>query len=237
MRTGDNIRLRTDGRFEARYAKGRDEQGRIIYGCCYGHTREEAVQKREEALYRLRPVRELNLLILGAGGRGEVAREIARSLNVFHEIAFLDDGPGGGQVLGRCADMARFIDRFPAAIPAAEEWPIRQHWMKRLARTGFILPVLIHPTAVVSPDAEVGYGTVVEARAVVGPGTVVGNGCVISGGAVVGHRCVVENGCQIGYNASVPADTRLPEGTRVEKAYERPGCAVSHGGYYFEAGV
>ena len=237
MRTGENIRLRADGRFEARYAKGRDEQGRIIYGCCYGHTREEAVQKREEALYRLRPVRELNLLILGAGGRGAVAREIARSLGVFHEIAFLDDASAGEQVIGRCADMARFVDRFPAAIPAVEEWPFRLDWMRRLARAGFILPVLIHPTAVVSPDAEVGYGTVVEARAVIGPGTVLGNGCVISGGAVVGHHCMVGNGCQIAYNASVPADTRLPEGTRVEKAYDRRDDTASHREYYFEAGV
>ena len=59
MRTGSNIRQRADGRFEARYAKGRDKDGRIIYGCCYGKTYEEAARKREEAKKQIRPVREI----------------------------------------------------------------------------------------------------------------------------------------------------------------------------------
>ena len=52
MRTGDNIRQRIDGRFEARYIKGRSDEGRAVYGYCYGKTPEEASQKREEALRR-----------------------------------------------------------------------------------------------------------------------------------------------------------------------------------------
>lgn len=42
MRTGDNIRLRADGRYEARYIKERTESGRAVYGSCYGKTYEEA---------------------------------------------------------------------------------------------------------------------------------------------------------------------------------------------------
>ena len=38
MRTGNNIRLRKDGRYEARYIKSRDEQDRIVYGYCYGNS-------------------------------------------------------------------------------------------------------------------------------------------------------------------------------------------------------
>ena len=67
MRTGNNIRLRTDGRFEARYIKGRDLQGHAIYGYCYGKTSEEAARKRERAMRELTSVREMNLLILGGG--------------------------------------------------------------------------------------------------------------------------------------------------------------------------
>ena len=43
----DNVHLRKDGRYEARYAKGRDAQGKIIYGFCYAGTYEEAKEKEE----------------------------------------------------------------------------------------------------------------------------------------------------------------------------------------------
>lgn len=49
MRKGENIYKRKDGRWEARYSKGRDDQGRIIYGFCYGKTYTEAKSKMENA--------------------------------------------------------------------------------------------------------------------------------------------------------------------------------------------
>ena len=49
MRTGENIYKRKDGRWEARYKKGRNTNGRIIYGFCYGRTYSEAKNKMENA--------------------------------------------------------------------------------------------------------------------------------------------------------------------------------------------
>lgn len=44
-RKGENTFKRKDGRWEARYEKGRDWQGKIIYGYCYGHSYKEARAK------------------------------------------------------------------------------------------------------------------------------------------------------------------------------------------------
>ena len=49
MRTGENIYKRKDGRWEARYRKGRKDNGKIIYGFCYGKTYSEAKSKMETA--------------------------------------------------------------------------------------------------------------------------------------------------------------------------------------------
>ena len=58
-----------------------------------------------------------------------------------------------------------------------------------LAREGYVLPVLIHPSAVVSPSAEVGYGTVICARAVIGPGAEIPEGThILCGQAVAAGR-------------------------------------------------
>ena len=45
MATGENIFKRKDGRWEARYIKGYDLSGKIIYGFCYGRTYREAKEK------------------------------------------------------------------------------------------------------------------------------------------------------------------------------------------------
>ena len=53
MRSGSNIRLRADGRWEARYIKGKDEAGKTLYGFVYAYSREDAEYKRSEALRAL----------------------------------------------------------------------------------------------------------------------------------------------------------------------------------------
>ncbi len=197
MRTGDNIRLRKDGRYEARYPRGRDQRGRIIYGYCYGRTWEEAARKREVVLRTgLRP-RELNLLILGAGSHGREVRELAQRLNVFRKIAFLDDDTAKAGVLGPCSGVEQYLEEYPAAVPAVGESPLRMRWLEMLTYARFALPVLIHPDAVVSPSAELGYGTVVCARAVVGAGATIGCGCIISSGATIDRDVLVPDGTHI----------------------------------------
>ena len=45
-RKGENIRKRKDGRWEARYMKGRDMNGKIRYGYLYGKSYKEVKEKK-----------------------------------------------------------------------------------------------------------------------------------------------------------------------------------------------
>lgn len=197
MSGSGNIRQRADGRYEARYVKARDQRGRAVYASCYGRTYEEAERKREEARFRQVRVREMNLLILGAGSHGQEVMELAQRLNVFRKIGFLDDGSARPGVLGPCTSLGRWVEEYPAAVPAVGDWSVRRRWLEELAAEGFVLPVLIHPGATVSPSAELGYGTVVCARAVVGSGARVGRGCIISGGAAIDRGVTVPEGTHV----------------------------------------
>jgi len=49
-RKGRNIFKRKDGRWEARYIKNRNFDGKIVYGFCYGKTYNEAKQKQQKAI-------------------------------------------------------------------------------------------------------------------------------------------------------------------------------------------
>lgn len=55
MKTGRNIYKRKDGRWEARYHKGRDASGKLVYGFCYGKTYLEAKEKAEQAIHTATP--------------------------------------------------------------------------------------------------------------------------------------------------------------------------------------
>mgnify|MGYP001121344217 FL=1 len=49
-RKGENIRKRKDGRWEARYIKYRDPEGKIHYGSLYGKTYGEVKEDRKSVV-------------------------------------------------------------------------------------------------------------------------------------------------------------------------------------------
>lgn len=99
-----------------------------------------------------------NLLILGAGGHGQVVKELAESLKQFDKIEFLDDN--SKQAIEKCSEYLKFLDEFSCAHVAFGNNTFRMEWSEKLKQAGFHLPVLVHETAWVSPSARIGevYG-------------------------------------------------------------------------------
>ena len=58
-RKGENIRKRKDGRWEARYQKGRKADGSILYGYVYAPKYTEVKKKRNEIISTLNTEPEL----------------------------------------------------------------------------------------------------------------------------------------------------------------------------------
>ena len=191
MRKGDNVRLRTDGRYEARYIKARDDTGKPLYGYCYGQTEAEAREKRDYQLQKLAAPKPMSLLILGAGSHGLDVYEIARSLRVFSKIAFLDDDISNERAIGKWVAASDLVKDFPTAIVAVGDEDIRREWTKRLSYFGFLTPTLIHPTAFIPDDTEIGIGTVICARATIGTSVTIGKGCIVTSGSNVPRKTLI----------------------------------------------
>ena len=196
MRKGDNIRERTDGRFEARYIKGHDEKGKAIYGYCYGKTRDEAAEKRRWQLNKKKEYtgpRLMNLLILGAGSHGHEVKEVAENMRCFHKIDFLDDYADSKEVIGKCSELGAFYGEYSMAIPAVGSGELRKKWTEAIINEGYIIPTLIDPSASVSKSANIGYATVICAMAAINSGASIGNGCIVSSGAIVGRDAFMDD--------------------------------------------
>jgi acetyltransferase EpsM len=71
---------------------------------------------------------------------------------------------------------------------------------------------LIHPTAVVSKFAQVGYGVAIQPFVSVGPNVVLKNHIQIYSQALIGHNSHLDNYTYIANNACVGANVHLKEG-------------------------
>lgn len=156
----------------------------------------------------------MNLLIIGAGGHGKVVKEVAEAAGTFETIEFADDN--SKLAVGKIGDLDRLRDRYEAAFPAIGNNQIRCEILERLQELHYTIPVLIHPTAYVSPSARIAEGTVIEPKAIVNANSNVEQGCIISVGAIVDHDVVVEACAHVNAGAICKAGSIIPAGSKLE---------------------
>ncbi|MBQ3194479.1 MAG: hypothetical protein IJB59_13025 [Oscillospiraceae bacterium] len=156
------------------------------------------------------------LLILGAGGYGKTIADVARQMDCYDKIAFLDDGKQGPDILGRCEEYTMFCDDRTEVYPAFGNNEARMNWLNRLLEEEIPVPTLVHPSAYVSPCAVLGEGTVVLPMAVVNTGVTVEAGCIINIGALIDHDCVIEAGVHLCPGVIVKAENRIASGEKIE---------------------
>lgn len=124
------------------------------------------------------------VIIFGASGHGRVIADIVRA-NGDEVLGFLDDDETKN-ALGKVDDWKKYDAEFVVGIGNTE---IRE----RISLLPCRWYTAIHPSAVVSPDAEIGKGTVVMPNAVINTGAKIGKHCIINTGAVVEHDNHIED--------------------------------------------
>lgn len=139
------------------------------------------------------------LIIIGAGSFATEIEEMAR-LQGYEEIAFLDDNAEGARcnpVIGKLDDISKFKNEYSDAIVAFGNNEMRMKYHKLLIENGYNIPVLIHPTAYVSPDAEIESGCIVRAMSVVGRYVKLGQATILNIGAKIDHDCIIGEGTHV----------------------------------------
>ena len=152
------------------------------------------------------------MYLFGASGHGKVIKDILNANGIKVE-AFVDDNPnvnecGGRPVLHDAMGLSPMI----VSIGVNR---IRKMIVERLRANNSAIEfaTAIHPSAVISPSAKIGEGTVVMAGAVVNADAVIGKHCIVNTGATVDHDCVIGDYCHIAPGANVSGGTHIGEGT------------------------
>ena len=134
------------------------------------------------------------LIIIGAGGHGKVCADIADKIGRYDEILFLDDGTAseclGYKVVGKTNDCEKYVcsSDFFVAIGNAV---VRKSIIEKIIALGGCVTTLIHPSAVIGKQVEIGVGSLVVAGAVINPSVKIGKGVIVNTCASVDHDCVV----------------------------------------------
>ena len=126
------------------------------------------------------------VILIGASGHGKVIFDIVRAQGDT-VIGFLDD-----RASGICCGVPVL-----GSVGTAENYPEAEFIIsigsnavrKKIAeRLNVRWATAIHPSAVISPSANIGEGTVVMANAVVQADAVVGKHCILNTACVVEHE-------------------------------------------------
>lgn len=175
-----------------------------------------------------------NLLIIGAGIYGLVAKEIAESMGCFEKIAFVDDNakttPNGIEVVGRISDIENLTSEYYNIIVAIGNSEIRLSLIQRLSeKVPCRIVTLISPKAYVSPSAKIEKGCIVEPMAILHTECVIRTGCIISAGAVINHAGVCCEGVHVNCNATVEGYAFVPAATKIGcgEIYKRKNAVSS----------
>ena len=127
-------------------------------------------------------------------------------------LAFADETPQlwgeqvlGKPVLGDPAEVAEQVQELgiTGAFVAVGVPKARARLAEMCQAMGLALPTLIHSTAYLSPEAEIGEGAFLGAEVQVLPGASVGDLCRVNAGTIVSHHVQVGRCNTIGPNATL----------------------------------
>lgn len=152
--------------------------------------------------------------LIGVGGHSKVIVEMVRLLG--HKILGLyDDNPLTHNQIFYELKVFGPIDLITdgSGVIAIGENIIRKKISYRLPKVKW--ETIIHPSAIISSDVEIGEGTVIMAGAIVQPGVKIGKHCIVNTGACIDHDCQINDYVHIAPNTSLAGGVKVGEGTLI----------------------
>lgn len=154
-----------------------------------------------------------NIGVFGAGGHAKVVADAILRAQEYALHAFYDDNaerhgaihyahrPVAGDRQRLLRDLHEGV--IHAAFIALGHNAVRAALGDELLRAGHSLATIIDPSAILSPSAKIGPGTLIVAGAIVNADTEIGAHVIINTGASVDHDCRVGAGVHVAPHATL----------------------------------
>ena len=178
----------------------------------------------------------MRVLIIGAGGHGQVVADIllsaSRQGNYVQPLGYLDHDEGLWNmalldlpVLGSVDECDRFDH--DAVIVGVGDNLTRQRLFEQLSKSGERFATARHPSAVLSASCVVRHGSVVSAGVVVNTSAYVGANVILNTSCTVEHHNEIGDHAHIAPGARLGGDVTIGQGALIGiGAIVLPGCHV-----------
>jgi len=140
------------------------------------------------------------LIILGTGMYGNTVKETARMTRAYNRIVFFDDN--FDRIIARFGNYIKSKSSFHV-FPAIEDNRLRSYWLNAIEREKFLIPVIVHPTAKISPSAKIYKGSYIGENAVINADVVIGRGCIAGANAVIEQDSYIGDYSHIGMGSVI----------------------------------
>lgn len=155
------------------------------------------------------------LVIIGAGGHGKVIADIALKAG-YTDLAFVDDNLKGNcigfPIIGTCDILENLNDGNTDFIIAVGNNQIRKSIAEKY-NVNWV--TLVHPSAQIGINVNIGIGTVVMAGAVISPDSKIGQYCIINSNSTVEHENVIGDYVHISPGVSLGGMVKIGDNTHV----------------------
>lgn len=140
------------------------------------------------------------LLIWGASDQAVVTLDCAQAMQMYGQIDLMGITTQKIRWFAQHRVMmeenvihAKLFHAYDEVIVATGDNRLRQIRLQILEEYGIPIATIIHPSAIISPTAQVNCGSTILANAVIHTLARIGTGCIINTGAIVEHDCVIKD--------------------------------------------
>jgi acetyltransferase EpsM len=165
---------------------------------------------------------KMELAVIGEGGHSKVIMELVRSKEIYEIKAILDDKYteltlSNGIYRGPISAANQLLNQINSLkfIVAIGNNKVRKSIVVKLGLPIDNYITLIHETAVISPSASIGQGTVILAHTAINADAYVGNHIIINTGAIIEHDNRIEDYVHIAPRATLTGSVSVKEGTMI----------------------
>jgi len=157
------------------------------------------------------------IYVVGAGTYGEAMCELAEVLGYTVKGFYDEDDQKintsimGVKVNEKFSDLDDHSIKDKQFIVAIGHNETRLRIMTKINKVGGSTPTLIHPTAVISPSAEIGNGVYIQANAYIWTKVKVSDFCIISPNVVIAHHSTLGSACLISTLTAVGASIKIED--------------------------
>lgn len=165
------------------------------------------------------------IVLVGGGGHVKVVIDAVKKSKKFSIYGITDPCLRAGEsvlnirVIGKDDILPKLFKRGIKnafiSVGSVGNCDIRKKIYINLRRIGFELPIIMHPSAVVAEDVELGEGTFVAAGAVINPGTKVGRNAIINTSSSIDHDCTIGNFVHVAPGATLSGGVKVGDETHI----------------------